>query len=76
MPRATHSRGHVQQQIERQALHTGHGGHGFAAVFAFVDEHRVDEIVRRQAVLAHQVAGKGIAAQAARAVGGEGSGVG
>ncbi len=67
--------GHGQQQIQRQALHAGHGGHGFAAVVAFVHEHRVDEVVGRQPVLAHQVAGEGIAAQAAGAVGGKGVGL-
>ena len=58
--------GHGQQQVQAQALHTGHGGHGFTAVLAFEHEHRVDQVVDRHGVLAHQIAGEFVAAQAAR----------
>ena len=64
--------GHRQQQVERQALHAGHRGHVLALVLAVQHEHGVDQVVGRQRVFAHQAAGEVVAAQAARAVGGEG----
>jgi hypothetical protein len=57
--------GHRQQQVQAQALHAGHGGHGLALVLALVHEHGVDQVVRRDRVLAHQVAGESVTAQAA-----------
>jgi len=64
--------GHGQQQVQAQAVHAGHGGHGLAAVGALVHEHGVDQVIGGDHVLAHQAAGEGIAAQAAGAVLGEG----
>jgi hypothetical protein len=58
--------GHRQQQVQAQALHAGHRGHGLAAVAAVQHEHRVDQVVGADRVLAHQVAGEIVAAQAAR----------
>jgi hypothetical protein len=58
--------GHRQQQVQAQAFHAGHGGHGLAAALAFEHEHRVDQVVDADRVLAHQVAGEFVAAQAAR----------
>jgi hypothetical protein len=59
--------GHRQQQVQAQALHAGHRRHGLAAVAALQHEHRVDQVVDADRVLAHQVAGEFVAAQAARA---------
>ncbi len=60
--------GHWQQQIQTQAIDTGHRRHGLAQVLALVDKHRVDQVVGRNCVLAHQIAGESVAAQAARTV--------
>ncbi len=62
--------GHGQQQVQAQSLHAGHGAHGFASALAFQHKHRVDQVMRRDGVFTHQVAGEGIAAQAARTGGG------
>ena len=59
--------GHRQQQIKREPRHAWHGGNFFAPLLAFEYKHGVNQIVGAQAVLAHQIAGKRIAAQAARA---------
>jgi hypothetical protein len=58
---------HWQQQVEAQALHAGHRGHGLAALLAVEHKHRVNRVMRRQRMLAHQVAGEVVAAQSARA---------
>jgi hypothetical protein len=57
--------GHGQQQIQAQAFDPGHGTHGLSAALAFEHEHRVDQVMRRHGVLAHEVAGESVAAQAA-----------
>ncbi len=44
----------LQQQIDGETLHPGHGGHGLTALLPLQHEHGVDEIVGRQYVLAHQ----------------------
>ena len=63
--------GQLQQQIDAQALHAGHGGHRLALALAFQHEHRLNEIVDREARLAHQAAGKIVAAHAPLADPGE-----
>ncbi len=55
--------GHRQQQIDTQTLHAGHRRHALALVLAIEDEHRVDQIVRCQSVLAHQTAAEVVTAQ-------------
>jgi hypothetical protein len=59
--------GHRQQQVQAQALHAGHRSDGLAAARAFEHEHWVDQVVHADRVLAHQVAGEFVAAQAAGA---------
>ena len=56
--------GHRQQQVQAEALHARHGGDGHALLHAVDHEHRVDQVVAAERVFTHQVAGKGIAAQA------------
>jgi hypothetical protein len=68
--------GHRQQQIQAQAVHAGHGRHGLALVLALVHEHGIDQVVGRDGVLAHQVAGKAVTAQAAWAALRKGGGAG
>ena len=63
--------GHGQQQVETQALNPRHGGNGLALFLTIEHEHRVDQVVDRDMVFAHQAAGEVIAAQAAQAGGGE-----
>jgi hypothetical protein len=62
---------HRQQQVQAQALDTGHGRDGFAFFLAVQHKHRVNQVVGAQAVFAHQAAGEIIAAQAAQSRGRE-----
>src|SRR4029077_5299609 len=55
------------QQVDRQTLHTRHGGDRFALVFALDDKHRPDEVGRRQRVLRNQPAGPIVPAEAPHA---------
>ena len=57
--------GNPQQLVNGQAIHAGHGRDRGTAV-QFVDEHGEDQVIAAQSVLAHQAAGKIIAAHAAR----------
>src|SRR5690606_26165947 len=54
--------------------HAGQRGHGLPQAAAFGHEHRVDQVVDGERMLAHQAAGEVIAAQPARARDGEGGG--
>ncbi|MNF90152.1 hypothetical protein D3C84_727060 [compost metagenome] len=63
--------GFLEQQVDGQALDAGHRGYGFAAVLAVQHEHRKDQVVDGQDVLAHQAAGEIVTAVAAQAGGGE-----
>lgn len=63
---------HRQQQVQAQALHAGHGAHGFAALHSLMHKHGVDQVVDRHRMLTHQAAREGVTAQAAGAVLGEG----
>jgi hypothetical protein len=64
--------GHGQQQVQAQALHAGHGGHGLAARCPRARTPGRSGRAATSRVFAHQVAREGVAAQAARAVLGEG----
>ena len=66
--------GHGEQAVDAAPLHAGHAGHVLRLAVAVEHEHGQDQVGRGQAVLAHQVAREGIAAQAARAAGGKGRG--
>lgn len=57
--------GHAQQFVDRQALDAGHRADRGAAV-EFVDEDRVDQVVRGEDGLAHQAAGEVVAAHPPR----------
>ena len=59
--------GRLQQQVEALALDAGHGTDFLDALLAIEHEHRVDEIIGGQRVLAHQAAGEVVAAHAAHA---------
>ena len=61
----------VVAETEAQAVDARHRGHGIAFFLAFLHEHRIDQVVGRQRMLPHQVAGEGIATQAPRPAGGE-----
>ena len=63
--------GHGQYAVDRQALHAGHAGHVLRRAAAINHEQRQDQVRRMQPVLAHQLARERIAAQPARAAGGE-----
>ena len=63
--------GLLEQQVDGQPLDAGHRRHGFATVLAIEHEHREDQVIDRQHVLAHQTAGKLVATVAAQAGGGE-----
>ena len=63
---------HLQQQIDRDALDARHRCHLLALVFAIENEHRIDQVVRRDGVFTHQRARERIAAHAAQADGGVG----
>ena len=63
--------GHGQQQIHRQTLYAGHGGHSLSLVVALKHEHRVNQIVCSDLMLSHQVAREFVAAQAPWAAHGE-----
>src|SRR5690606_9375638 len=54
--------GDGQQGVDGKTYHAGHGGYRLAHALAFGDEHRVDEIIDRQSVLAHEAAGEIVAA--------------
>jgi hypothetical protein len=56
----------------RLALHAWHRAHGLALVLPVQHKDRVDQVVRCDPVLTHQIAGEFVTAQAAWAVGGEG----
>ncbi len=51
--------GSGHRMIHAEALHARHGGHGVASIVAILDEDRPDEIMGRQAVFGHQIAGPG-----------------
>ena len=59
----------LQQFVDRQPLDAGHRGHRCAAVL-IVHEHRQDQVVRGQDVLAHQAPREPVAAHPPRARGG------
>jgi hypothetical protein len=59
----------TQQQINADAAHSGHGRHGFAARRSIQHEHRVDQVIRGQTMLAHQAARKIVPAHATHAGG-------
>jgi hypothetical protein len=59
--------GHRQQQSRLRRSTPGMEADGFALLLAINNKNRVNQVVRRECVFAHQVAGKGVAAQAARA---------
>jgi hypothetical protein len=54
----------TQQQVDADALDAGHGGHGLAARRSIQHEHRIDQVIRGQTMLAHQAARKIVAAHA------------
>ncbi len=56
-----------QQQIDGETLHPRHGGNGFPTVLPLQHEHRIDEIVDGQYVLAHQTTAEIMFAQTAQA---------
>src|ERR1035438_2749841 len=58
--------GDGQQLVERAALNPGHRAHVLRLALAIEHEHRIDEIARVQARLAHQLAAPGVATQAPR----------
>ena len=64
--------GHRQKKVQAQAFDTRHGANGLALVLAVQHENRINQVVRCDLVLAHQVAGEFVTAQAAWAAGGEG----
>ncbi|MNC19631.1 hypothetical protein D3C75_675660 [compost metagenome] len=61
----------LEQQVDGQALDPRHRRHRLATVLALQHEHRQDQIVGGQHVLAHQTAGELVATIAAQAGGGE-----
>jgi len=61
--------GFLEQQVDGQALHAGHRRHRLATVLAIKDEHRQDQVVHRQHVLAYQATGKVVATIAPQASG-------
>ena len=64
-----------QQQVDRQALHAGHGSDLLALVFAVEYEYRVDQVGRGNDIFAHHRAGESVLAHAAHADGGKLTGV-
>jgi hypothetical protein len=63
-----HCSGDLQAALSTgHALHARHGSHFLSTVFTVEDEDRIDEIVRRQHVLAHQAARKIVAPHASHA---------
>ena len=64
--------GDAQQIVEGDATDAGHRRHGLDDLLALEHEHRIDQVVRRQAMLAHQTAGKIIATHATHAGRGKG----
>ena len=66
--------GYGQQQVQAKAFHARHGRHGHALALPFNDENGINQVMRREGVFADQIAGKAVAAQAARAANGEGCG--
>ena len=60
--------GDFHQQIDGRALDAGHRRHGLPHIRAFDDEHRINEVVGREEVFAHQTAREVIAAHPARAM--------
>ena len=71
-PSATHSSATAKRPVDAAPLHAGHAGHVLRLAAAVEHEDRQDQVLRRQPVFAHQVAAEGVAAQSARAAGGEG----
>ena len=67
IPRSAAWRGVLDQQVDAAPLDARHGRDRLAPPAAVQHEHRVDEIGRRQARLAHQLAQKAVPAQAAQA---------
>ncbi|MCY1541600.1 hypothetical protein D9M68_773010 [compost metagenome] len=61
----------MQQQVDGQTLDARHGGDCLAAVVTVQDEHRQDQVVDAQAILAYQATGEIVAAIAAQAGGGK-----
>ena len=66
--------GRGEQPVDAAPLHAGHAGHVLRLLRAVEHEHRQDQVFGRQALLAHQRTGEGVAAQAAGAAGGVGRG--
>jgi hypothetical protein len=50
--------GHMQKQIQTDAIDAWHGFDRLASVFTFKHKHRVDEIVDTECMFAHQTAAK------------------
>jgi hypothetical protein len=59
----------AQQQVNADAADSGHGRHRFAARRSIQHEHRVDQVIRGQTMLAHQAARKIVPAHATHAGG-------
>ena len=57
----------LDQQVDAAPLDAGHGRNRLRAPGALQHEHRVDEVGRRQARLAHQLAQEAVPTQAAQA---------
>ena len=74
MPSATHSSAAANSRSMLRRCTPGMLGTSCVWLRAVEHEHRQDQVLRRQALLAHQCAGEGVAAQAARAAGGIGRG--
>ena len=66
--------GLAHRGVDREVVDARHRGDRRAAAAAVDDEHRVDEVARRELGLAHEVADAGGRAQPAQAGGGEGHG--
>jgi hypothetical protein len=62
--------GHLQQQVDRQALHARHRRDLLALVLAVEDEHGVDQVGGGDDIFAHQGARERVAPHAAHAHGG------
>ena len=65
--------GFPDQQIHTHALHAGHGRHCLGLVFSLQHKHRIDQVVHREGVFAHQPTGEVVATHAAQTGGGPGS---
>jgi hypothetical protein len=56
-----------EQQIEADALHPRHGGDGLPLLLPLQHEHGIDQVMRRERMLAHEIARERVAPQAPRA---------